>query len=324
MDLFEYFTSDNISGKKSTEKWLIKNNKRLYDDIIEWCSESETLKKLEFKKKIYHYVNKIITIPSCIVCGNMVKYKRFRDGYSDNCSDKCVKQSKQYKEKWSNSWYKNNSDGAFIEKRINTILDNYESIDEYKTLQNNSREKTMLEKYGSKYLFETESFKNNRKETLEKKYGDENWNNKEKTKSTRIKNGTQIDDSKILALKEYKKISINRTITIFRNNEKLINPKNLKRGMKKYHIDHRFSLKQAFLNDVPLEIISHPCNLKMIWWKDNLKKQDICEISLETLCINIINYEHNIIIKHSTLNEIYNNDNMKKISEEFLENIQII
>ena len=43
-DLFNYFTTDNISGKKCTEKWLSKNNIDLYNQIIDWCN----LNSLEF------------------------------------------------------------------------------------------------------------------------------------------------------------------------------------------------------------------------------------------------------------------------------------
>ena len=33
-ELFEYFTTDNISGKKCNAKWLSKNNSDLYNSII--------------------------------------------------------------------------------------------------------------------------------------------------------------------------------------------------------------------------------------------------------------------------------------------------
>jgi len=39
---------------------------------------------------------------------------------------------------------------------------------------------------------------------------------------------------------------------MYRNNKTLINPNNLKRGIKYYHIDHKFSLKQAYLMGLPI------------------------------------------------------------------------
>ena len=118
---------------------------------------------------------------------------------------------------------------------------------------------------------------------------------------------------------DYKKIVINRTLTIYRNNKKLINPENLKRSKKNYHIDHLFSIKQGFLQNIPIEIITHPCNLHMIYYKDNLKKQDNCWISTDKLLNNIISYDKNIEFKYKYLKESYSNvvELSKKLLKEF-------
>ena len=65
-ELFKYFTTDNISGKKCTEKWLSKNNNKLFKNIINWCDSTTKLQDLEFKRKVYHYVNKIKIIPKVV------------------------------------------------------------------------------------------------------------------------------------------------------------------------------------------------------------------------------------------------------------------
>lgn len=96
-----------------------------------------------------------------------------------------------------------------------------------------------------------------------------------------------------------------------------INPNNLKRGIKNYHIDHKYSIKQGFLNNVPIEIITHPCNLNMIWWKDNLEKQDRCDIDIKELFSNILNYKNCLIIKQSVLNDLYQKENIQKIIEKY-------
>ncbi len=57
-----------MSGKKCTEKWLSKNNFDLYQLIIYWCSFNN-LKDIEFKRKVYHYINNLCQIPVCIECG---------------------------------------------------------------------------------------------------------------------------------------------------------------------------------------------------------------------------------------------------------------
>lgn len=50
------------------------------------------------------------------------------------------------------------------------------------------------------------------------------------------------------------------------------------RGYFKYHIDHRISIKWGFENNIPEEHIAHIDNLRMLWWKENLNKNIICEV----------------------------------------------
>lgn len=315
-ELFEYFTTDNISGKKCNAKWLSKNNSDLYNSIINWCDYYNELREIEFKRKVYHFLHKLTIIPMCEKCSGSVNYRRLRDGYNKFCSDKCVKSSETYKEKWKKTWLNNNRNGEFIEKRNKTILEKYESIEEYKNIVDNNKKKTVNEKYGVDYIFESDEFKKNRKKVLLNKYGDENWNNKEKTKRTRISNGTQIGDIYENDFSKYKKLVINRTLTIYRNNEKLINPYKLKRSHNKYHIDHKYSIKMGFLNNIPLEIITHPFNLHMMWWFDNISKQDRCLVTKFELLDGIINYEKDVIVKHSSFSYKYEKDYLSYLCEK--------
>ena len=45
-----------------------------------------------------------------------------------------------------------------------------------------------------------------------------------------------------------------------------------KRGIYSYHIDHKMSIWNGFLNKIPAEQIANISNLQMLWWKDNLRK----------------------------------------------------
>lgn len=49
------------------------------------------------------------------------------------------------------------------------------------------------------------------------------------------------------------------------------------------HIDHLFSLKDGYKNNVPIDIISHPNNLRLITAAENLKKGSKSIITLEQL-----------------------------------------
>lgn len=309
-DIFEYFTTDNISGIKTKKKWLELNDNKLYLDIENWCNQYEQLKDIEFKRKVYHYINEDSVIPLCPVCNNILKFIRVRDGYRTYCSEICVKKSIDYKSKWLETWKANNSNNEFLSKVEKTGIKNYGSIENFKKEKLKRVIKTNNEKYGVDFYLQTTEFKKDRSKKLKDTYGDENWNNKEKTRKTRITNKTQIDDVDIESFLNYKKITVNRTVTIYRNNIEYINPLKLERGKKSYHIDHKYSVKQGFLNNIPIEIISHPCNLFMIWYMDNLVKQDRCDITIEMLIENIKNYDNDVIIKHSSLNNLYKKENL--------------
>lgn len=62
-----------------------------------------------------------------------------------------------------------------------------------------------------------------------------------------------------------------------------INPENLKIGKCKHHLDHKYSIHDGFHNDVPIEIISHPYNLQILFCKENLKKNKNSCITLSEL-----------------------------------------
>jgi hypothetical protein len=49
------------------------------------------------------------------------------------------------------------------------------------------------------------------------------------------------------------------------------------------HLDHIFSIKGGFMNNVPPEIIASICNLRFISYEENISKHDKCHIELNTL-----------------------------------------
>jgi len=44
------------------------------------------------------------------------------------------------------------------------------------------------------------------------------------------------------------------------------------RSFSGFHIDHKISKRFGYDNSIPAEHISHPSNLHMMWWYDNLAK----------------------------------------------------
>jgi endogenous inhibitor of DNA gyrase (YacG/DUF329 family) len=90
---FSFFTTDNKSGYKTTEKWLSKNHNELYENINQYCEKIDL--NLSFKEKIWFYFNKLNERPKCKTCGNEVKFReRFDKPYGDFCSLTCINTNK--------------------------------------------------------------------------------------------------------------------------------------------------------------------------------------------------------------------------------------
>lgn len=50
-----------------------------------------------------------------------------------------------------------------------------------------------------------------------------------------------------------------------------------------YHLDHKYSVKDGFINDVDPEVLGDIANLEFIPWEDNLKKNQCSSITLDEL-----------------------------------------
>ena len=86
---FSFFTTDNKSGYKTTEKWLSQNHNELYNSIIEYSTKIPF--ELNFKEKILFYFRELTERPKCITCSNEIKFRnRFDKPYGEFCSLKCI------------------------------------------------------------------------------------------------------------------------------------------------------------------------------------------------------------------------------------------
>ena len=71
--------------------------------------------------------------------------------------------------------------------------------------------------------------------------------------------------------KYYKRVRY-LTLLEYKNHKDKINPENKPRGVLQYHVDHMYSVKNGFLNNVPPEIISSYVNLTMLPYSENSSK----------------------------------------------------
>lgn len=105
------------------------------------------------------------------------------------------------------------------------------------------------------------------------------YKNKGCNQCKKIKILTSKQENYILYKSKVRKI----TEYYWKNKQKYFNPENLTRGKKLYHIDHEFSIKDGFENNIPPYIIGHWTNLQMLHYKDNIKKQDFSNIDMNFL-----------------------------------------
>lgn len=83
--------------------------------------------------------------------------------------------------------------------------------------------------------------------------------------------------------KQYKREVYRYTRQSYFSHQDKINPKNKPIGKCQYHIDHIFSIIDGFRNKVPAEIVGHYCNLQMLWYSENTKKNNKSWCTLDEL-----------------------------------------
>jgi hypothetical protein len=61
-------------------------------------------------------------------------------------------------------------------------------------------------------------------------------------------------------------------------------------GNQTYHVDHKLSLLEAYYTDVPVSIVNHPANLRVIEANENVRKGSTSLITLDELLEEIARY----------------------------------
>ncbi len=171
-----------------------------------------------------------------------------------------------------------------IMKMKETLLEKY-GVDSFSKTKEflDKTSKTLLEKYGVDNYFKSDEFNDKSKATKLKKYGDKYYNNFTKSIETKIQRGIITPRENKDDYKHYRELVDYYTRKNYYKYYDNINPNNYKRGLTKYHLDHKVSVREGFKNNTPLHIIAHPCNLEILWYKDNLVKGVNCSITIDKL-----------------------------------------
>jgi hypothetical protein len=175
---FSFFTTDNKSGYKTTEKWVSKNLPELFNSIINFSIQSESI--ISFKERLWLFFHNQNCRPKCKNCGKEVKFRNRLDlPYGEFCTIECFNSNKEeiisrqkitFQKKYNVDFYPQHSD--FLKKQQNTKLLKYGD----KNFNNFEKTKqTKLQKYGDKNYNNLEKYK----KTCLDHYGSENYSKSE-------------------------------------------------------------------------------------------------------------------------------------------------
>ncbi len=192
---FSFFTTDNKSGYKTTEKWLSKNHPDIYNKIIDYSKLINF--ELGFKEKIWFYYNNLKERPKCLTCGNEIKFRnRFDKPYGEFCSLNCIntnteemvkRQKETFNQKYGIDFYPQHKD--FIGKQQMTKLNRYGDKN-YNNMRKNKS--TKLLNHGDENYVNNEQYK----ETCNKKYGVDNFAKTKEFKEIMLNNLKKIHPDK--------------------------------------------------------------------------------------------------------------------------------
>jgi len=102
-------------------------------------------------------------------------------------------------------------------------------------------------------------------------------------------NNYSIDD--LFKLYNYKTVIKQLTKQSYKNYYNIINPKNLNRSFRQYHLDHIFPIMEGFRLNIKPKIIANPNNLQMLWWRDNIIKSDKLLYNINKLYLEYYKFE---------------------------------
>ena len=190
------------------------------------------------------------------------------------------------------------------DKRNATNLEKYGHISSVMnpTIQA-KRKATMMERYGVEEPTQNEEIRNkvaagvkqsyiNNPDLVQKqvsskreKYGLNMELVVDKIRVTQIANGRWVDPASRSEWKQYKYEVQYHTYRNYRKLKHIINPDELLLGRKTYQLDHIYSRKAGFENNVDPKIIAHPANLRIITANHNRLKSYNCDITLAELLI---------------------------------------
>jgi hypothetical protein len=243
--LIEYLENQPSSYNKNATRYLYKRNPELWKWILEQTSFLPDTAKP--KQRIWHILNEIYAIPLCPI--DKVPVKWYENRYLEYNSLSAKAKSEKVRD-----------------KRMATY-----------------KQKTGFDSWNSKSNLEGyEKWKSTCFENWNGNWPSEDNKLSQKILETKIKNGICRNSDEISLLEKYMYEVEEHTKNNWYYFYNKINPKGKDRG-KDYHLDHIYSRKEGFDNNIPPEIIGHWTNLRLIPARENNGKSSRCDKTIEQL-----------------------------------------
>lgn len=247
--LLKYGNSDYNNHKKISQSLLNRSD----EEYEIWKNKVQNIWNNKEKKELKEILDK--------------RNKTFLKKYGKTIIEHATEQINIFTEKNKVS---NVSQIPEIRKKINDSLNKLYSDPKKKNEVRIKSENTCMRNHGCKNIFQHPVRK------IEMR---------EKARLAREKNGNCLPQILMKTFEKYR----NRVHSLTNKNKFLrFTDDELKKVGKNgnenaYQIDHMVSIKEGFLKNIPIKIISDPNNLRLIHWKENLNKRDKSCISVEEL-----------------------------------------
>lgn len=188
------------------------------------------------------------------------------------------------------------------QKRNQTNIDIYGHACSLKNVdQQDKRKATMIERYGveepmlnkeirlkasagvKQAYVDDPTIATRQIETRKIKYGEDYAGPMEKIRATQVANGRWVDPAKRTEWAQYKFRVKYLTAKAYKKFKGTINPNDLPIGLCQYQVDHIYSIRHGFENNVDPAIIADLANLRLLWHTENKSKHIRSDHTLEEL-----------------------------------------
>jgi hypothetical protein len=282
-EYYEYFISNKI-------KIIESSIEKYYPELVPLISIIKFTD--DFNQKVYCYLKDIKQKPLCKNCGlNEVEFDTFSKGYHDYCSIKCSSNSKEKKNKITETnrrkYGVDNIGEVTRSKALETMSERYGShislTDQYKEKTKN----TNINRYGDGNYFKTDDFKAKSKDYFVKNFGVDSpmkvKENVDKALKTRKENGHifKWSTDEIKFYERYRQKVTYLSEKSYRDHINEVNPNDYNRGHLTYHLDHIYPVILGFMNNIDAELISDYKNLQILPHNENRSKSDNTDMTVD-------------------------------------------